>query len=140
APWIQPPEAEPPPPPALPPSETPGLDKAIARMNAPTPGFHLTPGLGGFSQPPMWSLPPPPQLLPMPPLPVPPRGGGLGTLGSTLSPIAPAPSPLILAGTVPAPTMERPPGIGPGITETLAQMARRLTPYATEMGAAIGRT
>ncbi|MBN9491573.1 MAG: hypothetical protein J0H44_30415 [Alphaproteobacteria bacterium] len=137
APWIQPPDAEPPPP-ALPPSETPGLDKAIARINAPTPGFHLTPGLGGFSQPPMWSLPPPPQLLPMPPLPVPPRGGGLGTLGSTLSPIAPAPSPLIRTANGPAaPTMPQP---GIGIPETLAQLARRLMPYATEMGAALGRT
>src|SRR6185312_3588511 len=129
APWIQPPEAEPPPPPALPPSETPGLDKAIARMNAPTPGFHLTPGLGGFSQPPMWSLPPPPQLLPMPPLPVPPRGGGLGTLGSTLPPMAPAPSPLILASNGPAASTMPQSGVGgPSIPETVAQMMRRLMP------------
>jgi len=138
APWMQSPQPEPPPP-ALPPSETPGLDKAIARMNAPTPGFNLTPGLGGFTQPPMWSLPPPPQLLSLPPpLPVP-SGGGLGALASHLPPLAPAPSPLTLAGNVSAPTLPQP-DIGPDIPETLRQMARRLAPYATEMGAAIGRT
>jgi len=133
APWIQPPEPEPPPP-ALPPSETPGLDKAIARINAPTPGFHLTPGLGGFTQPPMWSLPPPPQLLSIPPLPMPSLGGGLGALASHLPPMAPAPSPLILANSgSAAPTMPQP-GVGPGIPETLTQMARRLAPFATRFG------
>jgi hypothetical protein len=134
APWIQPPEAEPPPPPALPPSETPGLDKAIARMNAPTPGFHLTPGLGGFTQraaDAAWSLPPPPVLLPM---------NVLAGLLPAPPPPMPAPSPLIRAANGPAaPTMPQP-GIGPGIPETLGQMARRLMPYATEMGAAIGRS
>ena len=46
---VVPPPNLPAPQPTLPPSDTPGFDKAIARINAPTPGFHLTPGLGGFT-------------------------------------------------------------------------------------------
>ena len=130
APWMQLPA--PAPPPAFSPSETPGLDKAVARINAPTPGFHLTPGLGGFTQraaDAMFSLPPPPVLLPM---------SALAKL-LPVPPPMPAPSPLILAGNPSAPAIPQP-GVGPGIPETLGQMARRLMPYATDMGAAIGRT
>ena len=78
------PAAPPPIEPPLPfPSELPGLDKAIARINAPTPGFHLTPGLGGFTRNasgPALSLPP---LLPSL---LTPSGGGFGALGSALPP------------------------------------------------------
>ncbi|MBS0221259.1 MAG: hypothetical protein JSR91_11010 [Proteobacteria bacterium] len=85
-PWKPLPPANPPPP-ALPSSNPPSLALAIARMNAPTPGFHLSPGLGGFtpntdSTPALPPLPPPMALPPLP-MPMPPMGGGLAALGAT---------------------------------------------------------
>ncbi|MBN9488707.1 MAG: hypothetical protein J0H44_15835 [Alphaproteobacteria bacterium] len=89
------------------PSGLPDLDKAIARINAPTPSFHLTPGLGGFTQSasgPALSLPP-------------------------LPPTMSAPSPLILAnGETAAPTNGPSPGVGVSVSPIGTKAG--INPYA----------
>jgi hypothetical protein len=62
-------------------------------------------------------------------------------MGSSLAPPMPAPSPLVLASSGAAASTIGPSpgaGAGAGASETLAQLAWRLMPYATEMGAAVG--